>query len=58
MYVLIHLGNIDNSERNGGEGRRNGWEMSEGETEHERLLTLRNELGVVEEEEGGVGVNG
>ena len=30
------------------------WEISEWETEHERLLTLGNELGVVEREEGGV----
>ena len=35
------------------EGRRNVWEISEMETEHERLLTLGNELGVVEGEEGG-----
>ena len=27
------------------EGRRNVWEISERETEHERLLTLGNELG-------------
>ena len=37
---------------NKGEGRRNVWEISERETEHERLLTLGNELGVVEGEEG------
>ena len=35
------------------EGRRNVWEISERETEHERLLTLGNELGVLEGEEGG-----
>ena len=29
------------------------WEISERETEHERLLTLGNKLGVVEGEEGG-----
>ena len=34
------------------EGRRNVREISERETEHERLLTLGNELGVVEGEEG------
>ena len=28
--------------------RRNGWEISERETEYERLLTLGNEVGVVE----------
>ena len=33
--------------------RKNEWEISERETEHERLLTLGNELGVVEEEVGG-----
>ena len=35
------------------EGRRNVWEISERETEHERLLILGNELGVVEEVVGG-----
>ena len=39
------------------EGRRNVWEISERETEHERLLTMGNEQGVVEREVGG-GVNG
>ena len=34
---------------NKGERRKNEWEISERETEHERLLTLGNELGVVEE---------
>ena len=33
--------------------RKNKWEISERETEHERLLTLGNELGVVEGEVGG-----
>ena len=43
------------------EARRNEWEISERETEHERLLTLGNEQGVVEREVGGgwgVGVTG
>ena len=31
---------------NKGERRKNEWEILEGETEHERLLTLGNELGV------------
>ena len=34
------------------ERRKNEWEMSERETEHERLLTLGNELGVSEGEVG------
>ena len=38
---------------NKGERRKNEWKISERETEHERLLTLGNELGVVEREEGG-----
>ena len=38
---------------NKGERRKNEWEISERETEHERLLTLGNELGVVEGEVGG-----
>ena len=33
--------------------RKNEWEISERETDHERLLTLGNELGVVEGEVGG-----
>ena len=33
--------------------KKNEWEISERETEHERLLTLGNELGVVEGEVGG-----
>ena len=39
--------------------RENEWEISERETEHERLLTLGNKQGVVEREVGrGVGVTG
>ena len=37
---------------NKGERRKNEWEISERETEHERLLTLGNQLGVVEGEVG------
>ena len=37
---------------NKGERRENEWEISERETEHERLLTLGKELGVVEGEVG------
>ena len=36
----------------------NEWEISERETEHERLLTLGNELGVVEGEEVYLGTSG
>ena len=36
-----------------GERRENEWEISERETEHERLLTLGNGLGVVEGEVAG-----
>ena len=36
-----------------GERRKNEWEISERETQHERLLTLGNELEVVEREVGG-----
>ena len=36
-----------------GERGENEWEISEKETEHERLLTLGNEQGVVEREVGG-----
>ena len=36
-----------------GERIENGWEISEREAEHERLLTLGNKQGVVEGEEGG-----
>ena len=53
LYGLIYLGNIKNSERNKGERRENEWEISERETELERLLTLGNELEVVEGEVGG-----
>ena len=35
--------------------KENDWEKSERVTEHERLLTLGNELGVVEGEEAGGG---
>ena len=35
-----------------GERRENEWEILERETEHERLLTLGNEQGVVEREVG------
>ena len=39
-----------------GERRENEWEISERETEDERLLTLGNEQGVVEgEASGGMG---
>ena len=37
---------------NKGERRENEWEISEREIEHERLLTLGNEHGVVEGEVG------
>ena len=36
-----------------GERRENEWEISEWETDHERLLTLGNEQGVIEKEVGG-----
>ena len=35
---------------NKAERRKNEWEISGGETEHERLLTPGNEQGVVERE--------
>ena len=35
---------------NKGKRRKNEWEISERETEHERLQTLGNEQGVVERE--------
>ena len=39
-----------------GDRRENEWEISERVTEHERLLTLGNEQGVVEREvDRGVG---
>ena len=37
---------------NKGERRENEWEISERETEHETLLTLGNEQGVMEREVG------
>ena len=37
---------------NKGERRKNKWEISGRETEDERLLTLGNELGVVDGEVG------
>ena len=44
---------------NKGERKKNEWEISVRETEHERLLTLGNELGVVKGEVGGgLGVTG
>lgn len=42
-------------EGNKGERRENEWEISERETEYERLLTLGNELGVVEGRRAGGG---
>ena len=47
------MGKIKIVKGNKGERRKNEWEMSERETEHERLLTLGNELGVVEGEVRG-----
>ena len=38
---------------NKGERRENEWELSERETEYERLLTLGNELRMVDGEVGG-----
>ena len=38
-----------------GERRENEWEISVRVTGHERHLTLGNELGVVDGEEGGEG---
>ena len=43
---------------NKGERRKNEWEISERETEHERLLSLGKELGVVEGRWAGGGVTG
>ena len=40
------------------ERKENEWEISERETEHERLLTLGNKQGVVEGEVEGDGVLG
>ena len=45
-------------EGNKGERRKNKWEISERETERERLLTLGIEQGVVEREVGWGGVVG
>ena len=39
------MGNIKIVKGNKGERRKNEWEISERETEHERLLTLGNKLG-------------
>ena len=39
-----------------GERIENEWEISVKMTEHERLLTLGNKLGVMEGEVGGLGV--
>ena len=48
------MGNIRNSERDyKGKGGGTEWEKLERETNHERLLTLGNEQGVVEGEVGG-----
>ena len=55
LYGLIHLGNIKIVKGNKVERRENEWEISVRETEHERLLTLGNELGVVEREVGVTG---
>ena len=38
---------------NKAERRKNEWEITERETEHERLLTLGKELGLLEGEERG-----
>ena len=46
------------SKGNKGENRKNEWEISERETEYERLLTLGNETGGVEGEVGGDWVTG
>ena len=46
------MGNIKIVKGNKGERRTDEWEISERETEHERLLTLGNEQGVVEGEMG------
>ena len=49
------MGHIKIVKRKKGERRKNEWEISERETERERLLTLGNELGVVKGEVGGGG---
>ena len=46
------MGNIKIVKGIKGERRENEWEISERETEHERLLTLENEQEVVEGEGG------
>ena len=53
LYGLIHLGNIKTSEREERERRENEWEISVTEREHESLLTLGKEQGVLEREVGG-----
>ena len=59
LYGLTHSGNIKKIVKGIiGERRENEWEISERVTEHERLLTLGNELGVVEREEVGEWVMG
>ena len=47
LGVMFCSENLPKTER-----RKNEWEISERETEHERLLTLGNEVGVVEGEDG------
>ena len=46
------MGNIRNSERDYRERKENEWEISVRVTEHERLLTLGSEQGVVERDMG------
>ena len=54
--MVVRLILICNKKKcNIGERRENEWEISERETEHERLLTLGNELGVIEREVWGSG---
>ena len=53
MYVLIHLGNINNSEREyKGREKKCVGNIRKGDRT-KRLLTLGNALGVVEGEEDG-----
>ena len=47
LYGLIRLGNINNRQGIKRKGEKNEWEISERETEHEKLLTLGNKLGMV-----------
>ena len=55
MYVLIHLGNINNSEREyKGREKKCVGNIRKGDGTY-ILLTLGNELGVVAGEEGGGG---